>query len=169
MQYQEQGIARSEVLSMIKRNYEFCLIFILPNLDSRLFKIKQIASQMDIDQKTREYFFQLLFESKLWTLNGRTVRCHFDLLDLGDISTSEFLSMTVAIISRLRKEPVCEYETMSLVTSQELVKDFMKTVKKGFGELYKKSKDPNLDKDCVFSWVHTGILEYQQKSQSADF
>lgn len=167
---QSQRSKKDHVIELIKKDYELSLLSVLPGFESKLFEIKRIATRLHIEPQVRDDFIDLLFDSGLWTLkdNKKEVVCDFDLLDMGDISISDFLSMTVSIITRLKHDPPGEYETLTLVTSKDLVKTFLKSINRSLKELYLSSQSEGLQKDCVFSWTHTGMLEYEFKKQKDD-
>lgn len=167
---QSQRSKKDQVVELIKKDYELSLLSVLPGFESKLFEIRRIATRLHIDPQVRDDFIDLLLESELWKLkdNQKEVVCDFDLLDMGDISISDFLSMTVSIITRLKHDPPGEYETLTLVTSKDLVRTFLKSINKSLKELYLNSQSEALQKDCVFSWTHTGMLEYEFKKQKED-
>jgi len=159
----EQNSLRDQVVELIKKDYEFSLLSVLPGLENRLYEIRRIATKLNLEKETREEFIDLMVKSGFWSLSedGKSVSCEFDVLDFGDLSVVDFLSMTVSLITRLQNDPASEFETLTLVSSKNLVRNFLKDLNKSLKTLYEESKALESGKDCVFSWTHTGVLEYQ--------
>ena len=157
-----------QVKKEIREDYDFALFCIIPGLSDRLPEILNIGKKLGIDAETLQRFSQLLLECGLWKMDAKSkkVRSNFELLDLGDITVSDYLAMTVCIISRLSDKESYEYDSLSIVTSRELIKNFVREVNQSLKNLYTQSNSGEFEKDCLFSWTHTGVIEYEKKKKA---
>lgn len=156
---------KEKVIEEIRKNYDFALFCILPGIDGRMTVIERSAKKIGIEPDQIESFKNSLLKSGLWKMDGDSVVSNFELLDLGDLSISDYLSMTVCIISELSESKSYEYDSLALVTSRDLVRDFVRQVNGSLKELYKRSMSPDCAKNVIFSWTHTGVIEFESKQK----
>ena len=153
---------------MIRQNYQFSLFSILPGLVQDLDSIKKTAKKLGIDEERFSDFMTRLLRANLWTLRpeGR-IDTNFEFLSLGDISVKDYLSMTVSIIAHLSDSKSYEYDTLSLVTNRQHIRQFVSKVNSALRELHEKSLSTANDNDVLFSWTHTGVVEVEMKKKAA--
>lgn len=154
--------ARAELIEEIKKSYDLAALCCLPFIERNFHRISQISRKLGITPEKFDRYSGSLLASGIWQSSGSDIVPNFDPLDLGDISVAEFLGMTIHIISRISNERPSSFETMTLATSRELIKDFHKKVNKALNELYEKSQELS-DRQCLFSWSHAGLIEYEKQ------
>ncbi len=154
------------ILSELKADYSFNLFCLLPGIDSRQTQIHRNARRLGISDEEIFRFENMLIEAGLWVRDSDEIDAQFDLLDFGDITIKDYLSLTVCIVSQLSSEKPYEYDTLSLATSRAHIKKFIKTVNIALKDLYQNSKEDSEDKNCIFSWTHMGVIELESKTKS---
>lgn len=154
------------IISEIKENYFFNLFCLLPGVDPRENQIRRNAERLGISKSDAVEFERKLIDVKLWTKTKGLITSNFDLLDFGDLSVQDYLSLSVCIISKLSSDKSYEYDTLSLATSRKHIKKFVKTVNLALKELYNDSLKEVEEKNCLFSWTHTGVIELEVKNKS---
>lgn len=158
---------KDQVIEKIKKNYDLAALCCIPFIEKKPHRVAQVAKKLGVSSSQYQGYTQMLFESQIWVLSNGDILPNFDPLDLGDISVSEFLGMTVHIVSRISEERPSSFETMTLATNRDLVSEFNKKVNQALNELYEKSQ--NLDqRSCLFSWTHAGLIEYQKSSKLSE-
>lgn len=159
---------REKVKLEIRTDYDFALFCILPGLNEKISEIKKMAKKIGISEPAADRYAELLIGSGYWKVDTSLnhVSSNFELLDLGDLSIKDYLAMTVCIVSRLSESKSYEYDSLSIVTSRSLVKGFVREVNQALKKLYVKSSSGDYQKDCVFSWTHTGVIEIESKNKS---
>lgn len=155
--------SKDDVAREIKQNYELALMCVLPGIESRVAKIQDAARQIGIESTRFERYRRILLEAEVWKINGTEVISDFELLELGELTIQDHLSMTLDIISRLSPANSHEYEHMALASNREVVRKFLGKVRQALKELYTESKAPAVKKDCVFSWTQTGVVHSDAK------
>lgn len=161
----EELWTRDQVLAEIRENYQLALLCILPTIESRVHKLKSSAKSLDIDSTQFEVYKKMLLESSIWKIKGKTMFANFELLDLGDLSIQNHMAMTINIISKLSTEKSSEYESLSLSTNRKLIKSFVGKVRKALKELYDESSSESEEKEVLFSWNQTGVIEVEKQKE----
>lgn len=163
----QPSLTRSEVLREIKRNYPLALLCILPGVENRAHRMRSAAKKLGIESREFDRYRMMLLETGVWRTDGHLVETGFELLELGDLTVADFMSMNLNIISRLSGERSHEYEYLSVVTNRDLVRSFAAKVRKSLRELYEESRrlSPE-EKTCVFSWTHAGAVELQVEKKT---
>jgi hypothetical protein len=157
---------KARVLVEIKQNYPLALVSLLPGVESREHRLPSAAKRLGVDGPRFQEFRHILLESGVWLRRGKEIYTNFELLDVGDLTVQDHLSMTVDIISRLSQDRSHEYEYLSVATNRDLVRNFVGKVRKALNELYQESR--NAPKECVFSWTQTGVIELEVKKEKSD-
>lgn len=167
-----EGQTTEEILEstkeMIRQNYQFSLFSILPGLAPESEALKKAAKKLGIDEEAYQDFSTRLLRSGLWHLraDGR-VETHFEFLSLGDISVKDYLAMTISIIAHLSDARSYEYDTLSLVTNRQHIRQFVSKVNSALRDLHENSLTTREDNDVLFSWTHTGVVELEMKKKTA--
>lgn len=165
---EEQRLDRMRMLikEEMKQNYDLVLFSILPELDPGFSNLMRNARKLGIEPEEAESYMSKMLEAKLWVMDANQIKPNFDLIDLGDISVKDYLSMTVGIISRLSESKSHSYDTLTLATNRQLVRQFVGKVNQGLKELYNASQVLESPKECIFSWSHTGVIELELKNKA---
>lgn len=124
-----------------------------------------MAKTMGVGTKEADYYSERLFASGLWKVTSEGVCTNFDFLDLGDLSIKDYLASTVYIIAHLSEKKPYSYDTLSIVTSRSHVRNFLKKVNLALKELHESSAQAKDEKNCLFSWTHSGTIEIQLKDK----
>lgn len=158
-----------EILEAVKadlrQNYQFTLFSIIPGLAGEVSTIKKISKKMGITEEDIAVFSFRLLRAGLWKIKDEKIVTDFEFLNLGDISVKDYLAMTVSIVSHLSDSQSYAYDSLSLVTNRGLIRNFVGKVNQALGEFNEKSNAPGIEKDCIFSWTHTGVIEIEHKKK----
>lgn len=154
---------REEVKTEIRQNHQFTLFCILPSLSPLVRDVHRASAKLNISDERALHFTSRLLRTGLWTLEDGKIRTHFDYLDLGDISVKDYLSLTISIVSQISEEKGFFYETLSTVTNRHLIRGFKSKVNQALREFHENSAVAE-EKNCVFSWTHTGLIELEMKN-----
>lgn len=158
---------RNRVLADLRGNYNLALLSLLPGVEKNSSKLKAAARRLDLSDEQFETYRERLLRNGLWLEeNGRT-HANFELLDLGELTVGDYMSMTVNILSKLSGDKPHEFETLSLATNRELIRRFVAKVNQALKNLYVDSQAEGVEKTTLFSWTHTGVIEYEQKTKKA--
>lgn len=167
-----EGQTSEEILEstkeMIRQNYQFSLFSLLPGIVPEGDSLKKAAKKLGIGEDLGADFSSRLIRAGLWILrpDGR-VETNFEHLSLGDISVKDYLAMTISIIAHLSDSKSYEYDTMSLVTNRQHIRQFVSKVNSALRELHEKSFSTRDENDILFSWTHTGVVEMEMKKKTA--
>lgn len=153
---------------MIRQNYQFSLFSILPGLVSDVPSLKKAAKKLGIDEDVYQEFAARLLRSGLWhqRVDGK-IETDFEFLSLGDITVKDYLAMTISIIAHLSDARSYEYDTLSLVTNRQHIRQFVSKVNSALRDLHENSLTTRADNDVLFSWTHTGVVELEMKKKTA--
>lgn len=158
---------RLEFLALVRQNYKLSLMCILPGVERRESRLRAAAKQLGVQGEQFEEFKKLLFHHRVWTQEDGVISANFELLDLGELSVSDYMSNSLSIISRLSQATKpSEFETLSLATNRELIRKFNGQVKLALKNLYLESKASGVKTDTLFSWTHMGVIELEVKNQA---
>lgn len=152
-----------QVKAEIRQNHQFTLFCVLPSIAPQIREVRRMGHRLNISDDRAWYFSAQLLRTGLWTLDGDEIRTHFDYLDLGDISVKDYLAFTVGMISQISEDKGHFYETLSTVTNRNLIRNFKAKVNQALRELHESSLTAE-EKDCLFSWTHTGLIELEMKN-----
>lgn len=115
-------------------------------------------------QDAADYIDQFL-TAGLWAEGpeGRMELRHLPTLKLGNSSVEEHLGSTLALIDRLRPDGPCWYESLVFATTEDLKREFYKSVYDAIQTLMKKSEGQK--PDCLMVWSHQGFDYVKENSK----
>lgn len=153
---------RDFVISELKRDFRFMLFFLLPGLRPHSRHWREFATELQMETAQAEDFSEMLFSTGLWSWKEGFIFKERDHLDLGELSLSEFMSMSVNLIARMHDNGPCWYETLFIATNENLKKEFYRKVNSALREFVEASRalDSNPGGNgpqTIVAWNHSGL------------
>lgn len=153
----EDGEAYERTLSELKADFTFSVFYMTPRLRPHLTTIDDIAAVVGLTKERAEEYAAKLLKAGLWKqAGGRFVpeRSHHE---FGDLTLSEYMSMTLNLVSRMSESGRCWYESLFVPTNETLRREFYKKVNTAFKELIDESA--KVDADILMAWSHSAVSD----------
>ncbi len=143
-----------EVNSELQRNFQFSLFCLSPQVKRDTGDWRALARFVQIPEEEARGYRERLLESGIWiekdnaiVLNRRPVE--------GELSVSEYLTMTLSVISQLSETGYCHYENVMVATTKELSREFDKKINRAIRELMEDSR--GVEADYILAWNHAAL------------
>lgn len=146
--------SREHVISELKSDFRFSLFYLLAHIRPGV-HWRELGREARLPEAMAEDFATQLFAAGLWKLRDDRIVVEQDLIDMGDLKISEFLSMSVSLLARVHADGPCWYETMFIVTNERLKKEFYRKVNQAMKELVEASGKPG--DEMILAWNHSGL------------
>lgn len=143
-----------EVTSEIRKDFKLMMLYLHPTVNSTK-SLQQFANELGVLETVSSRFFANLEKTGLWVRDGNKIEVTKNCLDLGELQIAEHLSMSLNIISRLGEEGPCWYDTLFIVTNEELKKKFYRKINQALSEFIEESKNASCDR--VVAWNHSAL------------
>jgi hypothetical protein len=154
LEFQSEKPLQDHIRSELKRDYRFALFYMLPQVrpDSTWMALSE---ELKISPMVAERFAKDLIRTGLWQMDGEKIRVSKEHIDLGDLHISEFLAMSINLLAQMHGNGPCWYDTLFVVTSDKLKKEYYRKVNQAQKELLEESRAIN--GDVILAWSHAGL------------
>ncbi|MFM6927193.1 MAG: hypothetical protein ACKOX6_01945 [Bdellovibrio sp.] len=160
METQTQSVqqTRLQTIDKIRRNYNFMKFSLLPELADFKNDLRWMSSKVGVSIEESLNFQEELLAVGIWKKNsdGSVVTTEkFIEYAPGDEpskKTMDFLTLNANLAARVSFDGPCWYEYSTIVTTDELRKEFIKNVWNAYQEFLTKSRETKGDQ--MVSWSH---------------
>jgi hypothetical protein len=159
---------RRRLIHSVKMDYRFSLFYMSPDLrKNEPYCFKAAGQSLGYTDLECTEFQHELLKCGLWRkdVDGR-IRLRDSFLDLGEMTTHEHIVSAMNVLSRLSEDAACWYETISIVTSLELKKEFYKAINQVIRQFVEKSA--RIDGDRIVTWTHEALENHQIRTTQTE-
>lgn len=146
---------KEHVLSELKSDFRYSLFFLLPKIRPGI-DWRRLAAEIQLPERLAERFADDLINTGYWEVDKEgAIQVPKDHLDLGDLNISEFLSMSINLLAHMHVNGPCWYDTLLVITNDQLKKEFYRKVNLALKDLMEASQ--KIEGDSILAWSHAGL------------
>lgn len=144
------------IVELLNKDLRFALFFLSPAAKVGLFDVCREARRFGLTALEAQELQQEFSRAGLWIPNeDGSIQVRKDSLLLDQLSVRDFLNISVQIFSEMSEKGPCWYETLCLVTTDELKKEFLSGVHRLMEEF--KAKSLEARGTTILAWTHGSL------------
>lgn len=148
-------MSREEVISELKKDFLFGVFYLTPSLSQGSRDWRDWGRRLGLSDERAESYRERLLQVGLWREEGGRARVVETAMDLGDLSMAEMMTMSLNVLSRVSETGPCFYESLFVVTNEQLKKDFYRQINKAVRDFVEKSAEAA--PETVVAWNHSAL------------
>lgn len=148
-------MSRDEISSELKKDFLFAVFYLTPSLKQGGRDWRDWGRRLGLSDERAESYRERLLQAGLWRDEGGRVRVVETAMDLGDLSMAEMMTMSLNVLSRVSETGPCFYESLFVVTNDQLKKDFYRQINKAVRDFVEKSAQAA--PETVVAWNHSAL------------